>query len=216
MDVGAPTHEVVRFDELAPEPITVWDLVGGKLVERPREGLTSHECKTLGLFWTVEQHRTYGPQLRLARDREGKRILATPDENELRLAQELAHERRDRAIAEHDKMLAQQLQQREADARAIADHDKMLAQPLQQREADARAIAETKQLEEARARAIAESKRAEAVRKQRTADTKRRTEAKARALAEKKQREEAEARTRLEDENARLRAELEQLRKHIA
>jgi len=177
-------QEVVRFDALERDAITVWDRIGTKLIERSRNGLTSHECKTLGLYWTVETNPTYGPQLRLARDRECKQLLPTPDEGELRMAQELANERRARALAEHEKMLAEQ-------QKMLAEQQKMLAEQKQH---------------------DAEEKRIEAERKRRAADKKRREESKARVMAEQKQREEALARQRLEIENEQLRAELEKLR----
>lgn len=156
-------REVVRFDAAAQDPITVWDRVGEDFVERKRTGSMLLQCKTLGLFWIVVADETYGPQLRLAKDRTGKHILPTPVENELRLEQELADERRARAQAEHDKRLAIQKQHEEAAARRIAEE-------------------------------------------------KQREEAQARQLAEQKQHEEAETRARLEEEVARLRAELERLR----
>jgi Uma2 family endonuclease len=110
-------REVVRFDALAPAAITVWDRVGTELVKRTATGSSPPECKVLGLYWTVQKDATYGPQLRLAKDRAGKQLLPTPSENETRLEQELADERRARARAEHDKKLAEQKQQEEAEMR---------------------------------------------------------------------------------------------------
>jgi flagellar biosynthesis GTPase FlhF len=198
-------QEVVRFDAIEREPLTVWDRVGNKLIERSRNGLTSHECKTLGLYWTVGIDERLGPMLRFARDRECTQILPTPDEGELRLAHELADERRARALAEHEKMLAEQLQRDEAQARARAEHDKMLAEQLQRH-------AETKRIEAERKRRASDKKRREETKARAVAEQKQREEAQARAVAEQKQRDETQARQRLETENERLRAELEKLR----
>lgn len=124
-------REVVRFDAAAQDPITIWDRVEDRFVERKRSG-SLLQCKTLGLYWVVVPDETYGPQLRLSRDRTGKHILPTPIENELRLEQELAEERRARAEAEHDKRLAEQKQHEESAARQHAEQ-------RQHEEAEARA-----------------------------------------------------------------------------
>lgn len=145
-------QEVVRFDAAEREAITVWDRVGTKLVERSRNGLTAHECKTLGLYWTVETNPTYGPQLRLARDCECKQLLPTPDEGELRMAQELADERRARALAEHEKMLAEQKQQDAEGKRIEAERKRRASDKKRREESRARVIAEQKQRDEAQAR----------------------------------------------------------------
>lgn len=101
-------REVVRFDPLDPkQPVRVWDRVEGDLIERTPESTHLRECVTLGLWWVVVPTPEYGPQLRLARDREGRDLLPTPDEQRTRLAQELAEERKARALAEHDRMLAE-------------------------------------------------------------------------------------------------------------
>ncbi len=152
-------REVVRFDSTEREAITVWDRVGTKLVERRRNGLTAYECKTLGLYWTVETNPTYGPQLRLAQDRECKQLLPTPDEGELRMAQELADERRARALAEHEKRLAEhekmlaEQKQRDAEGKRLEAERKQRATDKKRREeSKARVVAEQKHRDEAQAR----------------------------------------------------------------
>ncbi len=139
-------QEVVRFDAAAQNPITIWDRVEDRFVER-KQGGSLPQCKTLGLYWVVVPDEVYGPQLRLAKDRTGKHVLPTPIENELRLEQELAEERRARAQAEHDKRLA--------------EHDKRLAEQRQHEEAQARRLAEQRQHEEAEARRLAEMRQHE-------------------------------------------------------
>lgn len=127
--------EVVRFDPLdRMHPVRIWDRVEGDLVERAPGSADLHECAALGLWWVVVPS-PFGPQLRLARDREGQDLLPTPDEERLRLATELAEERKARALAEHERSLAEHARQREAEAR----HQEAEAR---RREADARSNAE--------------------------------------------------------------------------
>jgi hypothetical protein len=91
--------EVVRFDASdAAHLIRIWDRVEGDMIERASSGPHFHECTTLGLWWLVEQSE-YGTRLRLARDREGRDRLLTPQEDCARLAAELASERKARALA---------------------------------------------------------------------------------------------------------------------
>lgn len=98
--------EVLRFDpESAQQPVRTWDRVDGDLVERAPESTHLRECSALGLWWVVVPSQ-YGPLLRLARDREGRDLLPTPDEKQMRMAQELAEERKARTLAEHERMLA--------------------------------------------------------------------------------------------------------------
>jgi Uma2 family endonuclease len=92
---AAGVRELVRFDqEDAEQPVRVWDAVGGDLVERSPEDPRLHACETLGLFWTVVPDPLVGPMLRLARDPEGKELLATPDEAAAKEHEAAANERR--------------------------------------------------------------------------------------------------------------------------
>jgi Uma2 family endonuclease len=149
-------HEVVRFDSQdAERPIRVWDRVeddllerAPELVERPQDSAHLRECVTLGLWWAVAPSE-YGPQLRLARDREGKDLLPTPVEERVRLAQELAEERKARAAAEHERLLAEHAkrlaEQRlrdEAEARQREAEARQREAEARQREAEARTAAE--------------------------------------------------------------------------
>lgn len=109
--------EVVRFDaENEARPLQVWDRVQGELVERVASGPASRECVALGLWWVVVPS-SEGPLLRLARDRDGRTLLPTPNEDRLRLAEELAQERKARSVAEHERTLAQHALREERDAR---------------------------------------------------------------------------------------------------
>jgi Uma2 family endonuclease len=86
--------EVVRFDaDDEARPIRVWDHVDGDLVERvaPEDGL--FECVCLGLWWTAQPHPTLDRMLRLARDREGRVLLPTPEDAEAHGRAEEAHGR---------------------------------------------------------------------------------------------------------------------------
>ena len=93
---AAGIGEVVRFHpEDREQPIRIWDAVDGDLVERAPGDPDLLACEALGLWWTVEEHPSIGPMLRLARDREGHDLLPTPDEAEAK-----AREANDRLRAE--------------------------------------------------------------------------------------------------------------------
>jgi Uma2 family endonuclease len=73
--------EVVRFDPRPHvEPLRLWDLVDGDLVERDRTDPAALLCDVLGLYWCVREEEGLGRTLRLARDREGHDLLLTPAE----------------------------------------------------------------------------------------------------------------------------------------
>ena len=67
--------------------------------------------------------------LRLARDREGEQLLPTPSEERLRLAEELAAERKARTVAEHERMVAEH-------ARKIAERERIAADEFVARTGD--------------------------------------------------------------------------------
>ncbi len=114
-------RELVRFDASdAAQPIRVWDRVEGALTERAKDDPQLRACAALGMWWVVAPS-AFGPQIRLARDAEGQKLLPTPDEDRVRLATELAEERRERAIERHQRMLAEAALAREAEARAEAE-----------------------------------------------------------------------------------------------
>jgi hypothetical protein len=125
---AAGIAEVVRFDpEDGEEPIRVWDLISGDLVERAPEDPRLLFCETLRLWWTVVQDPEIGPMLRLARDREGRDLLPTPAE-----------------------------EARDAEARVRAESKKARAESKKAREAEARAREESKKAREATVRLEAE------------------------------------------------------------
>lgn len=131
-------RELVRFDpEERNVPIRVWERVDGDLVERSHRDPKLRECVALGLWWTVAPS-AYGPMLRLSRDKEGTQLLATPDEERVRLALELGEERKARSAAEHE--------------RKLAEHERKLAEQRAHEEGAARKV-------EAEARAKAERER---------------------------------------------------------
>lgn len=105
--LGNGVKELVRFDaDEKARPIRVWDRVEGDLVERSQKDPRLCECMALGLWWVVAPSE-FGPMLRLARDREGRDLLPTQDEQRTRLAEELAKERKARSQAEHERMVAE-------------------------------------------------------------------------------------------------------------
>jgi len=137
-------QELVRFDpcQIAPTPtMQVWDRINGQLVERAPDSLDTYECKTLGLYWTVEMSDEYGEQLRLCRDREGKELLPTPSETLLLLEQKLAKMRRARVRERHKRLLAEQKHRDESQAR-------ILAEQKHRDESQARILAEQKHRED--------------------------------------------------------------------
>ncbi len=146
-------REVVRFDaQDEAQPLRVWDRVDGDLMERAPESTLLKECSALGLWWAVVPSAEYGLQLRLARDREGRDLLATPDETSTRLAAELAEERKARALAEHERIVADH-------ERKLADHERKRADQERQRAEAALALAEQRQRDETAAKEVAERER---------------------------------------------------------
>jgi Uma2 family endonuclease len=75
--------EVVRFDpEDREQPLRLWDLFDGDLVERELGRHESLFCDALGLHWCVETDAELGPVLRLGRDQACQSLLPTPEEAE--------------------------------------------------------------------------------------------------------------------------------------
>ncbi len=144
--------EVVRFDPMnATCPIRAWDRVEGELLERSPDSSDLCECATLGMWWVVAPS-PFGPQLRLSRDREGKDLLPTADEQRLILAGQLAEERRARTLAEHERLLAEH-------ARALAEQKLQVEAEAHKREAEAHKREAEAHKREAEARAAAERER---------------------------------------------------------
>ncbi len=95
---AAGISEVVRFDPEDDEAmIRIWDLVEGDLVERAADDPDLHACEALGLWWVVVQHDTLGSMLRLARDREGRDLLPTPEEQAAKAREESVKARQESA-----------------------------------------------------------------------------------------------------------------------
>ena len=72
--------ELVFFDADAAQPLRIWDLLHGKLVER---SLTSAptESRYLPGFWLAQDQPGIGMALRLSRDAHGSRLYLTPAEH---------------------------------------------------------------------------------------------------------------------------------------
>ena len=154
--------EVVRFDPLDREAqVRVWDRVADDLVERAPGSPHQRECAALGLWWVVVPS-DFGPQLRLARDPEGKTLLPTPTEDRVRLVRELAEERHARSQAEHERLLAEH-------ARNVAEAERQRETEARQREAEARQREAEARQREAEARSVAEEKLREAERERNAA-----------------------------------------------
>jgi Uma2 family endonuclease len=97
---AAGIGEVVRFEpENGKHPIRVWDAIDGDLLERAPDDPDLHACEALGLWWTVVEHPTIGRMLRLARDREGRDLVPTPDEETAQARHESARAREAEAQA---------------------------------------------------------------------------------------------------------------------
>ena len=96
----------MRFDPEAREnPLRLWDLIDGDLVERDPLDPESRRCDALRLYWCVRSSATLGPTLRLARDAEGTDLLPTPEEAAL-AAKDAALADKDAALADKDAALA--------------------------------------------------------------------------------------------------------------
>jgi Uma2 family endonuclease len=131
--------EVVRFDPAdRAQPIRVWDRVDGELLERSPESTHLRECLALQLWWVVVPS-AYGPMLRLARDRGGAELLPTPSEERMRLAAELAEERKARAAAEHERMLSEHARKEAERKQQQAERERQLAEQKLREERDAHA-----------------------------------------------------------------------------
>jgi Uma2 family endonuclease len=98
---AAGVREIVRFDaEDRERPIRIWDHLSGDVVERAPGDPDLRFCHALGLWWVVLDDPTYGPMLRLARDREGRDPLPTPEERSALAEQTLRDETEARRRAE--------------------------------------------------------------------------------------------------------------------
>ena len=121
---AAGIGEVVRFDPEDDEAmLRVWDLVEGDLVERAAEDPDLRLCETLGLWWVVVRHDAIGPMVRLARDREGRHLVPTPEEQAAQARAESAQAR-----AESAKAHAESAQARQGEARAREENDRLQAE----------------------------------------------------------------------------------------
>lgn len=70
--------ELVRFDANdVRQPLRLWDLIEGDLVERDLSDPLALHCDALGIYWRVRIDDMLGPTLRLARDAEGTDLLPT-------------------------------------------------------------------------------------------------------------------------------------------
>jgi Uma2 family endonuclease len=118
---AAGVSEVVRFDPLDEEqPIRIWDAVDGDLVERAPSDPARFVCDTLALFWTVVEHPSIGPMLRLARDRDGRELLPTPEEAEATAREAAAAAREAAAAARNAEAEARQANgQLQAEVKAL-------------------------------------------------------------------------------------------------
>ncbi len=92
--------EIVRFEPQSDTPIRIWDRIDGIFVERGPNPRGTYECKTLGLYWTVQSSKDLGAQLRLAMDRNGTEILLPPEEELALLRAELAAEENTQSYGE--------------------------------------------------------------------------------------------------------------------
>lgn len=117
-------RELVRFDpDDVRGPIRIWDRVGGRLLERSQDDPNLRACSALGCFWVVAPSER-GPELRPARDREGRDLFPTPNEERVRLESALANERRARGEAEHERALERAERVRADEARKQAEHER--------------------------------------------------------------------------------------------
>jgi Uma2 family endonuclease len=86
--------ELVRFDPEASEPLRVWDLVAGDLLERALA--TRAVSRYLRGFWVTAEQPGVGLALRLSRDEDGTLLYLTPAESAEQRVRELEAELRRR------------------------------------------------------------------------------------------------------------------------
>ncbi len=128
---AAGIGEVVRFDPEDDEAtIRIWDLVEGDLVERAADDPDLHACEALGLWWVVVQHDTIGPMLRLARDREGRDLLPTPEEQAAKARESETKAREESAKARESEIKAREesAKARETSVRTLEENERLQAE----------------------------------------------------------------------------------------
>jgi Uma2 family endonuclease len=128
---AAGIGEVVRFDPEDDEAtIRIWDLVEGDLMERAADDPDLHACEALGLWWVVVQHDTIGPMLRLARDREGRDLLPTPEEEAAKAREGEIKAREESARAREGEIKAREEfdKAREKSVRALEENERLQAE----------------------------------------------------------------------------------------
>jgi Uma2 family endonuclease len=73
--------EVVVYDpDAATDPLRIWDLVDGDLVERDRAATDWRRCDSLAAFWVLTPDARLGTLLRLADHPNGAGLWPTPEE----------------------------------------------------------------------------------------------------------------------------------------
>ncbi len=72
--------ELVLFDAEEAQPLRIWDLVQGQLVERALTGACA-ESRYLPGFWLGLEQPDIGMALRLSRDEQGSQLYLTPAEH---------------------------------------------------------------------------------------------------------------------------------------
>jgi hypothetical protein len=100
---AAGVGEVVRFDaEDGETPLRVWDMISGDLVERSQDDPDLRRCEALDLWWVIVKDEDIGPMLRLARDREGRDRVPTPEEQAAKAHEESTKAREESAKAREE------------------------------------------------------------------------------------------------------------------
>ncbi len=123
--------EVVRFDPRPQaEPLRLWDLVAGDMVERDLSDPKALLCDATGLYWCVREVAGLGRTLRIGRDVEGRDLLLTPDEASearARASDEKARASDEKARASDEKARASDEKARASDEKARASDEKARA-----------------------------------------------------------------------------------------
>jgi Uma2 family endonuclease len=148
---AAGVGEVVRFDaDDGERPVRVWDMISGDMVERSQDDPDLRRCEALGLWWVVVKHEEIGLMVRLARDREGRDLLPTSDEQAAKAREESTKAREGEAKAREESTKA-----RESEAKAREESTKA-------RESEAKAREESTKARESEAKAREENERLQA------------------------------------------------------
>jgi Uma2 family endonuclease len=136
-------REVVRFDaDETEQPLRLWDLVEGDMVERVLVGPNALLCDALGAYWCVVKDPTLGFMLRLSPNPDGTDLFPTPDEARKLEAEGRRLEAEGRKLEAEARKREEEARKREEEARKLEVEARKRETVLRQEETAARERAE--------------------------------------------------------------------------